>query len=175
MLSEFQMFEYFPIVFVLWFLDWFHYCQAPYFVWFCLFLSVMTQDMARWMLQVQLKWIPTLLCSDARLRNTSAGWYSALHLCNLSYYFYLLMREECWIPTPAFQLCCGFIYSRTRESLLKLSVCILSPSGFKRSCIHTKGYWSRNGKLSSSLVVLQIFSCFSLQWPCYHLLSKVLK
>lgn len=115
------MFEYFPIIFVLWCLDWFHYCQTPYFVWFCLFLSVMTQDMARWMFQVQLKWIPTLLCSDARLRNTSAGWYSVLHLCSLSYYFYLLMREECWIPTPALQLCCGFIYSRTREILLKLS------------------------------------------------------
>lgn len=81
----------------------------------------MTEDMIRGMFQVQLKQIRTLLCSDAWLCNISAGWYSVLlHLCNFSFYFYLLSWEECWIPTPALQLCCGFIYSRTREILLKL-------------------------------------------------------
>ena len=83
----------------------------------------MTQDMVRWMFQEQLKRIHILLFLDAWLYNISAGWCSVLlHPCNFSDYFYWLLREECWTPTPALQLYRGFVYSRTREILLELSL-----------------------------------------------------
>lgn len=99
MLFKFQVFKYFPIIFV-WFLDWFN-CHRSYFIWFHLFKFKFCDPgngLCSWMLNVQLKRMHILQFFNTRLWNFSWLMLSSSTFLHFPFYFfYLLLREEYWV------------------------------------------------------------------------------